>query len=219
MCLLPPVERPTTEMYSIRSLNQEWWDARLCWTNAIPPLGRQPTSVEAEEYWRQCKLVPHQAWWLLNKYRRPTYLTCGQPLTDLPCLSHLANDAVHYPDGSTFYYRDLPGLGDPSYRLDKLLWTTSISLVAHEAWHAINQYVLGWESKTVRWDALWQAQKHLLPTIYVQTDKHEAFAEGGAIWGVYWNRPAQYPWPIDFWHYFNRLCIVERGWSFWSPMD
>jgi len=219
MCLLPPVERAKTEVVSLAALNQEWWDARLCWTNSIPPLGRQPTDNEAKEYWRQCKLVPRQAWWELNRSRRPTYLTCGQPLTDLPCLSHLSGLVITYPDGTSFGYNQLPGLGDPSFRLDKLTWTTSNALVGHETWHAIDQYVLGWELNTVRFDQLWQAQRHLLPTIYVQNNRQEAFAEGAATWGIYWNRPNDFPWPIDFWHYFNRLCIVERGWSFWSPAD
>lgn len=219
MCLLPPVERSTAKLGVLATPNLEWWNARLCWTNAIPPLGRQPNASEASEYWGQCKRVPREAWWLLNQVRRPTYLTCGQPLTDLPCLSHLNGQTVHYPDGTSFPYSQLPGLGDPSFRLDKLTWTTSLCLVAHETWHAIDQYVLRWESNSLRFDQLWQAQKHLLPDIYVQSNRQEAFAEGGAAWGIYWNKPGEYLWPIDFWHYFNRLCIVERGWSFWSPSD
>lgn len=184
----------------------------------VAPFGRQPTLTEWSEWWRQCRLVPPGAWEGIRGVRRAVYTVCGIPITHLTHHGGIRGKKVEgYPPGVTFYYDQLPGLGDPSFRLDILTWTTSFALIPHEIAHTLNDYVLrsptGRPSDTVEWDRIHRSTAWGDWT--TATNKHEAWAEGFAMHSICRHEGPDYiGMNHGVWVYFNELR-KRLGWNDW----
>lgn len=215
MCLLaaaPDPARPAVTAaapaYVIETTQGDWLAARLKWTGSVRPDLMAP-DAEWNQWWHQCRYVPRNAWYDLRKAKVATWLTRGKSLTELAHLNHLAGKTLTYPDGTTFRYDDLPGLGDPSIRLDKLGWTTSAALIPHEVGHALDLYVLGNPSAGPEW---WHLHaNHVWWDQYTTAFPAESWAEAFA---VYCSKAKPLARLVA--GYFERM-FEARNWGPWGP--
>lgn len=197
-----------TPIYVIETQQQDWLAERLKWTGSVRPDTLVPDN-EWNQWWQQCKWISPNAWYDLRRNKVATWLTRGKPLTELAHLQRLAGQTITYPNGQVFRYDDLPGLGDPSFRLDLLGYTTSVALIPHEVGHALDLHVLGNPSGSIEWSYLHTA--HTWWDKYTTMYPAEAWAEAFAVYVSKLKPLARLVTS-----YFDQL-FTERNWGPWLP--
>lgn len=217
MCQLRPplLQQTKTDIgLVVESVDSQWLAARLNWTGSIRS-DDLATAGEWQEWWRQCKMIPQNAWYDLRKAEIPSWLVRGKPLTQLAHLARLTGQTITYPNGQTFRFEQLPGLATrgTAYRLDQLLWTTSAALIPHEFAHVLDYYILGTVdhplSDTAEWRYLHTV--NLWWTSYETTYPREALAESFAV-KVSRSKPLAQN-VSEFW---DRI-FMQRNWQPWPP--
>lgn len=213
VCLLPPTPGPVfaaTAAAPAFVIEREQGDWLAEWVESTGSV--RPRRLVPDPYWNQfvhqVKYVSPNVWWDLRKLGVATWLTYDDPITRLAHMRHFAGQTFTYPDGQTFNWDDLPEYGHPpTFRLDRLGWTTSAALVPHGIGHAADRYLCGDASRSPEWLFLHAA--HVWWDEYTTTFSAEAWAESFA---VYCSKTR--PLAPQVLAYFDRL-FRSRNWGPW----